>query len=116
MYKEELERIWWDQWKVQCFDSLIPTKAWHTSSRGVRVGDVVLISYTDKSKTGTFRLGMVESVEIDSDGLVRNCEVTRYEIRVPVQRLCVILSVEEQEDPPFLKIRYIECCVWGYCW
>ena len=25
-YKAELERAWWQQWKVQCFDSSLPTK------------------------------------------------------------------------------------------
>ena len=123
-YKEELERTWWEQRKVQCFDSLLPTKAWHTARRGVKVGDVVLISYTDKSKTGTYRLGLVDKVELDSDGLVRTCEVAyrlvrsdlpveemrfyfkglKYKrLRVPIQRLCVILPVEEQEGPQFLK-------------
>ena len=123
-YKEELERSWWEQWKIQCFDSLIPTKSWTQERRGVKPGDVVLISYSDKSKTGTYRLGLVESVETDSDGLVRTCDV-RYrlvrsdlpaeelrfyykglkfkKLRVPVQRLCVILPVEEQNEPDFLR-------------
>ena len=76
-----------------------------------------MVSYQDKSKTGTFRLGRVESVEVDKDGLVRTCTVqyrivrsdlpmedlriyfkglTFKSLRVPVQRLVVILPVEEQ--------------------
>ena len=123
-YKAELERAWWQQWKVQCFDSLLPTKAWTQEKRGVKKGDVVLISYTDKSKTGTYRLGIVEEVEIDRDGLVRTClvgyrlvrsdlpiEELRFyykglkckKLRVPVQRLCVILPVEEYGEPAFLQ-------------
>ena len=122
-YKEELEKCWWERWKVQCFDSLIPTTTWTHEKRSVAVGDVVLISYLDKSKTGTYRLGVVDSVEIDPDGLVRTCQV-RYRlvrsdlpakelriyfkglkfknIRVPVQRLCVLLAVEDQGQPAFL--------------
>ena len=122
-YKEELEKCWWERWKVQCFDSLIPTTTWTQEKRSVAVGDVVLISYPDKSKTGTYRLGVVDSVEIDPDGLVRTCQV-RYRlvrsdlpakelriyfkglkfktIRVPVQRLCVLLAVEDQGQPAFL--------------
>ena len=78
---------------------------------------IVVISYTDKSKTGTWKLGRVESVETDEDGLVRTCVVEyrlvradiphsemkiylkglkHKKIRVPVQRLCLILPVEEQ--------------------
>ena len=119
-YREELEASWWEQWKVQCFDSLIPTKSWTKEKRGVKVGDVVLISYTDKSKTGTYKMGVVDSVEIDIDGLVRTCEVryrlvrsdlpvkdlrlyfkglTFKKLRVPVLRLCVILPIEEQRHP-----------------
>ena len=124
-YKQELEEAWWQQWKVQCFDSLLPTRCrWTQEQRGVKIGDVVLISYTDKSKTGTYRLGIVQQVEVDQDGLVRTCEVhyrlvrsdlpveelrfyfkgLKFKwIRVPVQRLCVILPVEEHGIPSFLK-------------
>ena len=116
-YKEDLENSWWNQWKVHCFDSLLPTQSWHQKRRGVKPGDIVLVSYPDKSKTGTFRLGRVDKIEVDEDGLVRTC-VVRYRlvrsdlpkedmmiyfkglkcksIRVPVQRLVMILPVEEQ--------------------
>ena len=56
-HRKELESKWWEQWKVQCFDSLLPTKSCTQKSRGVKVGDVVLISYTDKSKAGTGLVG-----------------------------------------------------------
>ena len=67
---------------------------------------------------------MVDMVELDSDGLVRTCKVAyrlvrcdlpveelrlylkglKYKrIRVPIQRLCVILPVEEQDGPTFLR-------------
>ena len=84
----------------------------------------MLISYEDKSKTGTYKLGIVKEVEIDTDGLVRTCvvgyrlvrsdmpvEELRFyykglkckELRVPVQRLCIILPVEEYDEPEFLR-------------
>ena len=116
-YKQEVENSWWNQWKVHCFDSLLPTQSWHQKRRGVKPGDIVLVSYTDKTKTGTFRLGRVDSIELDDDGLVRTC-VVQYRlvrsdlpkedmliyfkglkcksIRVPVQRLVMIYPVEEQ--------------------
>ena len=78
----------------------------------MKVDDVVLIRYSSKSSPGTYRLGRVTSVELDSDNLVRTCTVayrlitssnsdtldgiTRKEIRLPVQRLVLILPVEEQ--------------------
>ena len=122
-FKQELESAWWERWKVQCFDSLLPTKSWTVQKRGVKQGDVVLISYSEKSKSGTFRLGIVEQVEVDDDGLVRTCTVgyrlvrsdlppeeqrlyykgLKYKkLRVPVQRLCVILPIEEQDEPGYL--------------
>ena len=79
------------------------------------VGDVVLIEYASKSAPGTYRLGRVVDIEIDSDNLVRTCvvmyklikpitdanketveDVVTKEVRVAVQRLVLILPVEEQ--------------------
>ena len=77
--------------------------------------DVVLIQYSSKSAPGTYRLGRVIQVELDEDNLVRTCvvkyrlvkpitganrqsvdDVVFKEICVPVQRLVLILPVEEQ--------------------
>ena len=68
---EELEAAWWYQYKVQCFDSLIPTRKWLDAKRNMMVGDVVLIQYSSKSIPGTYRLGRVTEVELDEDNLVR---------------------------------------------
>ena len=77
--------------------------------RNLCPGDVVLIQYASKTVPGTYRLGRVQSVEIDEDSLVRTCivkymlcngDVTKRavakEVCVPVQRLVLILPVEEQ--------------------
>ena len=112
---EELEAAWWYQYKVQCFDSLIPTRKWLEARRNMEVGDVVLIQYSSKSAPGTYRLGRITAVEHDEDNLVRTClvryhllkpitndnrkstdDVVRKELRVPIQRLILILPVEEQ--------------------
>ena len=92
--------------------------------------DVVLISYSDKSKSGTFKFGIVESVEVDPDGLIRTCvvgyrivrsdmpveELRLYyrglkfkRIRVPVQRFIILLPIEEQDEPNYLsKVKAVE--------
>ena len=112
---EELEAAWWYQYKVQYFDSLIPTRKWVDSKRNITVGDIVLIKYSSKSAPGTYRLGRVTDVEHDDDNLVRTCTVkynlikpidaanrdsiagvVRKEVRLPIQRLVLILPVEEQ--------------------
>ena len=112
----EIERAWWYQYKVQYFQSLMPTRKWTEKLRNMCPGDVVLIEYKSKSLPGTYRLGRVREVEIDErDNLVRTCkvvyklikpvtdanknsvdDVVTKEIRVPVQRLVLILPVEEQ--------------------
>ena len=112
----EIERAWWYQYKVQYFQSLMPTRKWIEKQRNMCPGDVVLIEYKSKSLPGTYRLGRVCDVEVDErDNLVRTCtvvyklikpitdankntvnDVVTKEIRVPVQRLVLILPVEEQ--------------------
>ena len=115
-FVEELERAWWYQYKVQYFTSLVPTQKWLKAGRSMCVGDIVLIEYKNKSFPGSYRLGRVKDVEIDpSDDLVRTCtvlyklikpasknsrnifkDVISKEVRVPVQRLVLILPIEEQ--------------------
>ena len=108
-FLEELEAAWWYQYKVQCFESLTPTRKWLDAKRNICVGDIVLIQYSSKTAPGTYRLGRIQEVEVDLDGLVRTCnvrynlckpgttsDVVRKEVRVPIQRLVLILPIEEQ--------------------
>ena len=115
-FVEELERTWWYQYKAQYFTSLVPTQKWTKAGRNMCVGDIVLIEYKTKSFPGSYRLGRVSNVEVDvNDGLVRTCTVvyklvkpttkssrdvfngiTNKKVRLPVQRLILILPMEEQ--------------------
>ena len=116
-YVQKVVEEWWNQFKVQNFSSLVPTQRWQKERRNMRVGDVVLVEYSSKSSPGTYRLAKVIEVEVDVDDLVRTCiiiysliaelreedrakykGVTKKELRVPVQRLVLILPVEEIED------------------
>ena len=45
-YVAEIESLFWNQFKVQDFHSLVPTQKWRVEKRNVRQGDVVLIMYT----------------------------------------------------------------------
>ena len=115
-YIKELDRSWWYQYKVQYFDSLVPSQKWLSTKRNMCVGDIVLVEYKTKSFPGTYRLGRVKDVEVDpKDNLVRTCtvvyklvkpsarnprdifkDITSKEVRLPVQPLILILPVEEQ--------------------
>ena len=100
---------------AQNFTSLVPRQKWFYKQRNMMQGDVVLIMYEGKSKPGSYRLGVVTEVEVDSDGCVRNVTVqysllselpyedrmqyrgvTKKKIRACVQRLILILPVEER--------------------
>ena len=82
------------------------------------MGDVVLIRYEGKSRLGTYRLGVIREVEVAPDKLVHTVLVeysllsevqaserhlytglTKKTIRIPVQRLVLILPIEEQSLP-----------------
>ena len=101
---------------AQNFSSLVPRQKWQVERRNMRKGDVVLISYFGKCRPATYRLGVVVSVVVDEDKLVRTVKVeysllsdlsvadrlaykgvTKKRITVAVQRLCLILPVEERE-------------------
>ena len=123
-YVQRVVTEWWEQFKVQNFSSLVPTQKWQLERRNIRVGDIVLVQYTTKSSPGTYRLARVKEVEVDSvDGLVHTCTVvysllaelsyadrakykgiTKKELRVPVQRLVLILPVEDVEGDANQKI------------
>ena len=100
---------------AQNFTSLVPRQKWFHEKRNMQIGDVVLIQYMGKCRPATYRLGVVIEVEVDDDGLVRTVSVeysllselseadrllykgiTKKRLRVPVQRLVLILPVEER--------------------
>ena len=112
----EIEQLWWDQWVVQALPHLVPFKKWKTEHRDVQKGDIVLVLYEKKVSKGEYKLARVLSVEKDVHGRVRTVVVgirgkdraekllpyiprPLQEHRLGVQRLAVILPVEEQGVP-----------------
>ena len=81
----------------------------------MQAGDIALLWYTTKYTAPSYRLCRVVGVKVGEDGLVRSCDVAlkprrkgedqgkKYQhktlatITVGVQRIAVILPVEEQE-------------------
>ena len=115
---EDSFALWWKNWMIQVWESLVPVDKWRTVHRNVMVGDIVLVRYTSKVTKPEFRLGKVTRVFPDDKGRVRDVEViTRSrrgqledlleykprkfdEQKLPVQRLAVMLPLEEQEGLP----------------
>ena len=104
----------WKRWIREYFPSLIIRPKWHTARRNLRVGDVVIIQDENIAR-GKWRMGKVCDVHPGADENVRNVSVHyknlgehRSElvywgkdytvIRRPVQRLIVLLPVEDEAD------------------
>ena len=103
----------WKRWSAEVSPSLVVRQKWHEQSRNLRIGDLVRICEPSKLKA-KYKLGIVDAVTISSDGNVRSA-IVRYVllqknskgddtvrvIRVSrsVQRLVLILPVEEQDTP-----------------
>ena len=106
-YQEELLTTWWKLWRVQVFPHLVPYPSYKAAKRSsnLKVGDVCLLSYAGKIR-GTFKLCRVIKVWEDEGGVVRTVEVkfktkgkeTMEELKVGVQRLVLIQTVEDLED------------------
>ena len=86
------------------FPSLIIRQKWHTSKRNLQKNDIVLLQEANQIR-GTWNLGKVSEVYPGKDSEVRNVDV-KYKlnnnshdfttVRRAIQRLVVILPVEEQ--------------------
>ena len=117
---KEMEELWWSLWIKQVFPSLVPYRRWKTSHRNPCVGDVVLVHYASKVGKGDYRLARVSEVRPDVHGIVRTVTVKMrprdarervlddpphlapkppVELALGVQRICVVLPVEEQGQP-----------------
>ena len=115
---EDCFALWWKNWMIQVWESLVPVDKWRTVHRNVQVGDIVLVRYTSKVTKPEFRLGRISDVFPDAHGVVRDVQViTRSrrgkledlleykprkfdEQKLPVQRLAVLLPLEEQGGLP----------------
>ena len=108
-----LEEAWWARWAEDGFQLLCPRKKWHLQHRNLQAGDIVLIKYQQALGKDKFRLGKVEEAIPDIHGRVRTvlvstrdkrkalrerketCKAGLMELRLPVQRLVVLLPAGE---------------------
>ena len=91
---------------------LVLRQKWHQKSRNVCVCDLVMICEPSQIKA-KYKLAIVESVHTSSDGCVRSATLrysnirgdgwTSVRVQRSVQRLVMILPVEEQEQPLQVK-------------
>jgi len=104
-FTQKIVNAFWKKWTQNFFPSLIIQQKWHTASRNVKVGDVVIIQDSNQVR-GKWKLGRVSCADPSlRDGFVRKIEVqyknldakTYTTIERPVQRVVVLVPVDDEE-------------------
>ena len=87
----------WNRWRKEYLSNLQSRSKWVTSSRNMKVGDIVLIK-DDNSSRNQWKLGLVTVAEPDDDGLVRKVSLKTRSSSVN-KKGKVIWSVSQLERP-----------------
>ena len=108
---QEIEQTSWDQWDLQLSSPhLVPLKEWKSESHYMIVGDVVLVLNIQKVSHVIYKLtkvhpdahGPVRTVTVGirgkDDGSLPYVPRPLQILKLGVQRMAVILPVEEQEE------------------
>ena len=108
-----LTQAWWREWEDKAFPLLCPRVKWTRERRNLREGDIVLLKTEHKLGKPEFRLARVIRTLPDEEGNVRTvelalhtrrgrsrepaerCRLPMEKVTMAVQRLAVILPVEE---------------------
>ena len=112
----------WQKWMREVAPRLILRQKWHQKSRNLCAGDLVMICEPSKIKA-KYKLAIVEVAHKSKDGCVRSATLRYTNIRGDnwvsvlversVQRLVLVLPVEEQDTPLTVKDcdTHVEVCV-----
>ena len=107
---QHVTTAFWKKWSDFVTPGLVHRQKWHQKGRNLQLNDVVMICEPTKIK-GKYRLAVVDDVKTSNDGCVRSATLRYSSIRMSpngkeivqvikvkrsVQRLCLILPVEEQ--------------------
>ena len=108
----------WKHWCTEVTPQHIFRQKWHKKSRNLCVGDLVMLCDPSPIKA-RYRLAIVEDVKVSADNCVRSATVRygkvdgdrcrRITVQRSVQRLALILPVEEQDGFP-LEVKEQEVC------
>ena len=107
---EEILESWWARYYKDVFPLLVPRRKWMQAHRNLAVDDIVLVMYETRYAKDKYRMGRVTSLHPDNCGSVRTVTVAiksrekagmgpgaKVLLKLPVQRLVLILPVEEQQ-------------------
>ena len=115
--------VFWHRWCMYVSPALVVRQKWHEKSRNLKVGDLVMICDSSKVKS-KYKLGIVDQLNESKDGVVRSTtvrycnvqsnpkgedKVTIIRVTRSVQRLVLIMPVEEMSQP--VDVQDNEQCV-----
>ena len=108
-------------WQSDSFPLFCPQKKWTTTEHNLQVGDIVLLQYEQQLGKDTFRLEKLTTVHPDVNNVVHtvtvrlrnlrkvkredsnNANAPQTTITVSIQRLVVLLPVEETWSQGLLR-------------
>lgn len=113
--QQQVVQAWWAHWTTHYWPQLVPRTKWQKTHRSLQVGHVCHLQYKSKFSPPKYRLCRVTAILPNEDGVVRTVEVSmrpRHKadlhktyiskdpnvIKTGVQRLAVLLPVEEQGE------------------
>ena len=109
--------VFWQLWSSDVSPGLVIRQKWHRKGRNLQKGDLVMICESSKIKA-KYKLAIVATADCDRDGVVRSTSLRYVNVRKDVngdykstvvyvtrsvQRLILILPVEEQETRIMVK-------------
>ena len=101
--KTDVFQAWWEAWLTSALPKLVPRPKWFRNDEDIKKGDVVLFDKSEGSFIGEYQYGMVDSVNIGTDGKIRAVtvkyrnsseNVSRTTFRA-VRKLIIIHRVDE---------------------
>ena len=68
-------KIWFKSWLVSYVPTLIDRPKWFENDKNLSEGDIVLFLKSEKEFQNVYQYGIVKSVNISKDGLIRTAEI-----------------------------------------
>ena len=100
---EEIFKVWFKSWLISYVPTLVPKPKWFETNTNISIGDIVLITKSEKEFENLYQYGIVIALHKSKDNLVRSVDVqyqnhTENVKRVTkrgVREIVVIHPVEE---------------------
>ena len=120
--KQKIVEEFWVKWSQGYLQSLVQYRKWKSKSRNAQPGDVVLLLDKEIAK-GKFTIGVIDSVKVDQDKVVRKV-IVRYKLQqrksgedyLPtvtkyternVRGLALLVSAEERNEAGSKNVDYM---------